>query len=156
MLEVAGRAAGYDEAVALMESVIADGSALRKFAEFVAAQGGDESYVYEPERLPKAAKEIPITAPKTGYIHRILAEQIGVACMMLGGGRETKESVIDLSVGIVLEKKNGDPVEAGETLATVHVNDETRLSEVISMVTDAYEIFDEPAEKLPVIRQYIR
>ena len=108
MLMLAGRAADEKEARALMEGVIEDGSALDKFAQFVRAQGGDAAPVYDTSLLPVAGKTLEVTAKESGYVHRILAEDIGIACMTLGGGRETKESAIDLSVGIILEKKNGD------------------------------------------------
>ena len=111
MLMLAGRAADEKEARALMEGVIEDGSALDKFAQFVRAQGGDAAPVYDTSLLPVAGKTLEVTAKESGYVHRILAEDIGIACMTLGGGRETKESAIDLSVGIILEKKNGDAVE---------------------------------------------
>ena len=106
MLMLAGRAADEKEARALMEGVIEDGSALDKFAQFVRAQGGDAAPVYDTSLLPVAGKTLEVTAKESGYVHRILAEDIGIACMTLGGGRETKESAIDLSVGIILEKKN--------------------------------------------------
>lgn len=118
MLMLAGRAADEKEARALMEGVIEDGSALDKFAQFVRAQGGDAAPVYDTSLLPVAGKTLEVTAKESGYVHRILAEDIGIACMTLGGGRETKESAIDLSVGIILEKKNGDAVSDGEVLAT--------------------------------------
>ena len=117
MLMLAGRAADEKEARALMEGVIEDGSALDKFAQFVRAQGGDAAPVYDTSLLPVAGKTLEVTAKESGYVHRILAEDIGIACMTLGGGRETKESAIDLSVGIILEKKNGDAVSDGEVLA---------------------------------------
>jgi pyrimidine-nucleoside phosphorylase len=124
MLMLAGRAADEKEARALMEGVIEDGSALDKFAQFVRAQGGDAAPVYDTSLLPVAGKTLEVTAKESGYVHRILAEDIGIACMTLGGGRETKESAIDLSVGIILEKKNGDAVSDGEVLATIYGNDD--------------------------------
>lgn len=120
MLMLAGRAEDEKEARTLMEGVIEDGSALDKFAQFVRAQGGDAAPVYDTSLLPVAGKTLEVTAKESGYVHRILAEDIGIACMTLGGGRETKESAIDLSVGIILEKKNGDAVSDGEVLATIY------------------------------------
>ena len=108
MLMLAGRAADEKEARALMEGVIEDGSALDKFAQFVRAQGGDAAPVYDTSLLPVAGKTLEVTAKESGYVHRILAEDIGIACMTLGGGRETKESAIDLSVGIILETQQQD------------------------------------------------
>ena len=127
MLMLAGRAADEKEARALMEGVIQDGSALDKFAQFVRAQGGDAAPVYDTSLLPVAGKTLAVTAKESGYVHRILAEDIGIACMTLGGGRETKESAIDLSVGIILEKKNGNAVSDGEVLATIYGNDDAKM-----------------------------
>ena len=155
MLQLAGRAADEKEACALMEGVIADGSAKKKFAEFIEAQGGDPAPVFDPSLLAVAETKIPVIAEKDGYVHRILAEEIGIACMSLGGGRETKESEIDLSVGIVLKKKNGDAVAAGDTLAVIYGNDEEKLARARERVAGAYEILGEPAKKQPVIRKYI-
>ncbi len=155
MLMLAERASSREEAVALMEQVIADGSALDKFAEFVKAQGGDASYVYDVSKFPKAKTVTEIKAKEEGFVHRILAEDIGIACMMLGGGRETKESVIDLSVGIVLKKKIGDFVKAGETLAVVYSNDDVRLANAMEKIHDAYEISAEKKEAEPVVKEFI-
>ena len=155
MLQLSGRAADEKEACALMEGVIADGSAKKKFAEFIEAQGGDPAPVFDPSLLAVAETKLPVLADKDGYVHRILAEEIGIACMSLGGGRETKESEIDLSVGIVLQKKNGDAVAAGDTLAVIYGNDEEKLARARERVAGAYEILDEPAKKQPVIRKYI-
>lgn len=155
MLQLSGRAADEKEACALMEGVIADGSAKKKFAEFIKAQGGDPAPVFDPSLLAVAETKLPVLADKDGYVHRILAEEIGIACMSLGGGRETKESEIDLSVGIVLQKKNGDAVAAGDTLAVIYGNDEEKLARARERVAGAYEILDEPAKKQPVIRKYI-
>lgn len=155
MLQLAGRAANQEEAEQLMQSVIEDGSALAKFAEFVSAQGGDGSYVYDTSRFPKAAYTKDVLAPEDGFVHRILAEEIGIACMTLGGGRETKESEIDLSVGILLHKKNGDAVKKGETLAVIYGNDKEKMENAAGKILPAYEISSEKAEKQPVVREYI-
>lgn len=155
MLMLAGRAADEKEARALMESVIEDGSALDKFAQFVRAQGGDAAPVYDTSLLPVAGKTLEVTAKESGYVHRILAEDIGIACMTLGGGRETKESAIDLSVGIILEKKNGDAVSDGEVLATIYGNDDAKMQAAYEKIAHAYEIAKEPAAFVPVVREYI-
>lgn len=155
MLMLAGRAADEKEARALMEGVIQDGSALDKFAQFVRAQGGDAAPVYDTSLLPVAGKTLAVTAKESGYVHRILAEDIGIACMTLGGGRETKESVIDLSVGIILEKKNGNAVSAGEVLATIYGNDDAKMQAAYEKIAHAYEIAKEPAAFVPVVREYI-
>ncbi len=155
MLMLAGRAADEKEARALMEGVIQDGSALDKFAQFVRAQGGDAAPVYDTSLLPVAGKTLEVTAKESGYVHRILAEDIGIACMTLGGGRETKESAIDLSVGIILEKKNGDAVSDGEVLATIYGNDDAKMQAAYEKIAHAYEIAKEPAAFVPVVREYI-
>lgn len=155
MLMLAGRAADEKEARALMEGVIEDGSALDKFAQFVRAQGGDAAPVYDTSLLPVAGKTLEVTAKESGYVHRILAEDIGMACMTLGGGRETKESAIDLSVGIILEKKNGDAVSDGEVLATIYGNDDAKMQAAYEKIAHAYEIAKEPAAFVPVVREYI-
>lgn len=155
MLMLAGRAAYKKEARALMEGVIEDGSALDKFAQFVRAQGGDAAPVYDTSLLPVAGKTLAVTAKESGYVHRILAEDIGIACMTLGGGRETKESAIDLSVGIILEKKNGDAVSDGEVLATIYGNDDAKMQAAYEKIAHAYEIAKEPAAFVPVVREYI-
>lgn len=155
MLMLAGRAADEKEARALMEGVIEDGSALDKFAQFVRAQGGDAAPVYDTSLLPVAGKTLGVTAKESGYVHRILAEDIGIACMTLGGGRETKESAIDLSVGIILEKKNGDAVSDGEVLATIYGNDDAKMQAAYEKIAHAYEIAKEPAAFVPVVREYI-
>ena len=155
MLMLAGRAADEKEARALMEGVIQDGSALDKFAQFVRAQGGDAAPVYDTSLLPVAGKTLAVTAKESGYVHRILAEDIGIACMTLGGGRETKESAIDLSVGIILEKKNGNAVSDGEVLATIYGNDDAKIQAAYEKIVHAYEIAKEPAAFVPVVREYI-
>lgn len=155
MLQFAGRAANQEEAMQLMQSVIDDGSALEKFAEFIRAQGGDASYVYDTSLFPKADYCMEIKAKDSGFVHRILAEEVGIACMTLGGGRETKESEIDLSVGILLHKKNGDSVKDGETLAVIYGNDKEKMDLAAGKVFHAYEISQEKAEKLLVVREYI-
>lgn len=155
MLLAAGRAADEAQARALMEEVIADGSALKKFAEFVTAQGGDAAPVFDTSLLPVAEKQLSVTAECGGYVQRILAEDIGIACMTLGGGRETKESVIDLSVGIILKKKNGDAVSAGDTLAVIYGNDDAKMEAARKKISAAYQISTEQPEIMPVVRKYI-
>lgn len=155
MLQFAGKAMDDADARAQMESVIADGSAKKKFAEFIEAQGGDSAPVFDTSLLEVADTMTAVAAECNGYVHRILAEDIGIACMSLGGGRETKESKIDLSVGIVLKKKNGDEVKAGETLAVIYCNDPKKTAHARQLISEAYQIGNSPTEKLPVIRKFI-
>ena len=112
-----------DDAKALLVQTIQTKTALDKFAEFAEAQGGDQRMVYQPERLPVGKIQLQVQNTQEGYVSRIMAEEIGLASLILGGGRITKESEIDLSVGILLHKKRGDQVHPGDVLATVYAND---------------------------------
>ena len=155
MLILAKKAGTKEDAEKMMRGVIANKKALDKLAEFVRAQGGDDAYVYDTSLFPEAAMELPVISEKNGYVHRILAEKIGLACMTLGGGRETKESVIDLSVGIVLKKKNGDKVEKGETLAVIYANDKDKAAAAQEMILASYDIGETEIKTAPVIRKII-
>ena len=135
--------------------VIKDGSALDKFAAFVAAQGGDNSYVYHPEKFPVAPIIEEITSPVSGYVKHIECDEIGVCSLILGGGRETKESDIDLRVGLVLHKKVGDYIAKGESLATIYAADETKKNQAVERFLNAYLFTDEPIDKQPVIKTII-
>ena len=127
MLIVGGAAGDEEEAERKLDRVIADGSALKKLAAFVEAQGGDANAVYDTSLLPQADIVEDVGSLTEGYVAHIDCDEIGICSLLLGGGRETKESAIDLSVGLVLHKKVGDHVKAGETLATFHANDRARL-----------------------------
>ncbi len=138
-----------------LQAVIRDGSALDKLAQFISAQGGDESAVYDTSLLPQASLKREIISPKSGYISKILCDEIGICSLILGGGRETKESDIDLSVGFVLCKKKGDYVRAGEPLAVMHGNDSSKMDAAEKRFLAAYTISDVQPEKLPLIRGII-
>ena len=152
MLMAGGKADTVQEAKERLRKVIADGSALKKLAEFVEAQGGNADAVYNMELLPAARIVRPIPAPVSGYINHITCDEVGICSLILGGGRETKESAIDLSVGLVLCKKSGDYVEAGEPLAMLHANDETRAEEAANRYLKACSIADTPRERTDFIR----
>ena len=111
MLLAGSKAESVEEARNMLTNVIRDGSALRKLEQFVEAQGGDPAAVTNPELLPKASMVVPVCADRDGFVEKIACEDIGICSLLLGGGRETKESEIDLSVGILLEKKKGDAVK---------------------------------------------
>lgn len=152
MLVAGGKAADQEAAERILREVIANGSALEKLAEFVAAQGGDRELVYHPDRLPQASIAQEIEAPMDGYIQRIVCDEIGICSLLLGGGRETKESEIDLSVGLVLHRKVGDAVKKGETLATIYANDQAKLDAARERFLRAYTIDRNPVEKKPLIK----
>ena len=122
MVVLAEQATSLDEARQMLIDAIKSGKALNKFKTFLSNQGGDDSIVDSPEKLPSAKYQVEFKAKKDGYITEIIANEIGVASMMLGAGRQTKEDVIDLGVGIVLNKKVGEHVEKGENILTIHTN----------------------------------
>ena len=129
MLMAGEKARSREEAEKMLKGVIQDGSALEKLAQFVEAQGGNPQAVYRPELLPRADIVKTVPAPVSGYVSHIACDEVGICSLILGGGRETKESRVDLSVGLVLNKKVGDYVEAGEPLALIHANREERAAE---------------------------
>ncbi|MFL1672253.1 pyrimidine-nucleoside phosphorylase [Paenibacillus dendritiformis] len=151
MLVLGGVARDAAEAEARLEQLIADGSALGKLKELIAAQGGDASVVDQPERLPHARERIEVKAESGGTVAAIQAEEIGIAAMLLGAGRETKDSIIDLSVGIDLRAKVGDAVNAGDVLAVLHVNDASRLEEAAQKIIQAYRITSEARAAAPLV-----
>ncbi|MCH7321152.1 pyrimidine-nucleoside phosphorylase [Solibacillus sp. MA9] len=124
MVVVGGKAETIEEARKMLEDVVANGAALEVLKKFIAAQGGDASVVDDPSRLPQAKFKIDVPAKQAGYVAKIEADDIGTAAMLLGAGRATKESEIDLAVGLVLHKKVGDQVAQGESLMTIHANTE--------------------------------
>lgn len=155
MLIAGGKAEDEETARLLLEQAISDGSALRKLAEFVDAQGGDSSVVYHPEQLPAASIQKNIVSPSDGYVSRIICDEIGICSLILGGGRETKESKIDLSVGLVLCRKVGDAVKAGDPLAVIHANDEAKAAEAEKRFLAACTITEEPPKKSSLIKGII-
>lgn len=156
MLLAGGKAEDEARARELLQQVLRDGRALKKLAEFVEAQGGDSAAVYDESLLPKADYEEPCLSVKEGYVSRIDCEEVGICSLLLGGGRETKESVIDLSVGIVLLKKKGDYVKRGEALALLYANDREKLRNALTRLLGAYELSDEKPGPVPLIKGILR
>lgn len=152
MLIAGGKACEEAQARKMLEKVIEDGTALKKLAEFVEAQGGDPAAVYDTELLPKAHLVREILSPVTGYIGHIACDEIGTCSLLLGGGRETKESVIDLSVGLILNKKVGDYVQAGQPLAEIHANDEEKCKMAEERFIKAFTFVQNEPVKQPLIR----
>ncbi|MBC1649695.1 pyrimidine-nucleoside phosphorylase [Listeria booriae] len=124
MVVLAKKAKDLDEARDMLKEVMANGKALAKFKDFLNNQGGDGSIVDDPSKLPQAEFKIDVPAKESGVVSEIVADEIGIAAMLLGAGRATKEDEIDLAVGIMLRKKVGDKVEAGEPLVTIYANKE--------------------------------
>lgn len=152
MVVAAGKAENKEEARAKLTEVINNGKALEKLAEFIEAQGGKKEEVYHPELLPKAQFVEEIVSEEEGYISAIVCDEIGICSLILGGGRETKESEIDLSVGLVLHKKKGDYVKKGESLATIHANDKDKLQVAKNRFLAAYTFTKEAFKAEPLIR----
>lgn len=124
MLHMGGKATTLEEGRSILESHIADGSALERFRMMIEAQGGDDTVIDDPTIMPQARYHIPIIAGKEGVVTAMTSDKLGLASMMLGGGRVTKDDVLDYAVGLTLNKKVGDSVAKGETLLTVHSNRE--------------------------------
>ena len=136
----------------MLKATITDGSALKKFADFVEAQGGDPEYVYNTDKFAKAAYVTPVPAPVSGYVESIKADEIGICSLILGGGRETKESTIDLSVGLILKKKLGDKVEKGESLAYIYSNSEEKTKLATERFIQAYTFSEkQPASEKTIL-----
>lgn len=152
ILIASGCAEDEAEAKDKLYKVIENGAALNKFKEFVAAQGGDASVVDDVSSLLNCKYIDDVSAPCAGYVKYIQSDAIGVASMVLGGGRETKESQIDLSVGVVIHKKVGDYVEAGECIATMYSNDEKKSEDARVRIIQAYEFSEDKPEIKPLIK----
>ena len=155
MLLLGGAASDKDAAEAMLRKTISEGSALKKLAQFVEAQGGDAEAVYNPSMLPEASIVEPIRSETEGFITHIECDEIGVCSLILGGGRETKESEIDLSVGLVLEKKVGDFVKKGDILAYLHANDRSKAKTAADRFLKAYHISAQKPEMRSIIREII-
>ena len=156
MLALADPSRSGEEARELANSLLADGSALAKFRQIIEAQGGDAGVIDAFERLPTASAGHSITTPRSGYVTQVNAEEIGMAAVLLGAGRERLDSAIDHAVGIVVERKVGEQVEAGESLCTLYYNDERGLEEAVQMVEDAFHIASAPPEPRPLIYEVIQ
>lgn len=152
MLVGTKHAKSVEEARKMLYQTIKDKSALHKFAEFVKAQGGDESPIYDTSLLPKASYVEEIISTQEGYVEHIEADEIGIVSLILGGGRETKESEIDLSVGLILHKKVGDYVKIGDSLATIHANDKEKLEVAKKRFKNTYSFTKNNKERTEFIK----
>lgn len=139
MLQQAKLASSQEEGETMITDAIASGAGLNKLKELFAAQGGDASYIEHPEKFPLASKQVEIRSEQSGYVSHIASLQIGLSSMQLGGGRATMDDVIDMSAGIVLNKKVGDKVEKGDVLAICHTNKEG-CEDVFANVRNAFLI----------------
>ena len=154
MVVLGGKAATIEEARVKLEEVVANGAALEVLRKFITAQGGDASVVDDSTKLPQAQFVSEVVAKESGYVAQIEAEDIGTAAMLLGAGRATKESEIDLAVGLVLRKKVGDFVEAGESLVTVHANQQD-ISAVVEKIYAHIHLSKDPVQAPKLIEAII-
>jgi pyrimidine-nucleoside phosphorylase len=146
MFFLGGRVAGVDDGRKLAEEMITSGEALAKFRDLCRLQGATDL-----SRLPLAKFTAQFAAATDGFIVRIQCEQVGMASLVLGGGRSKQDDVIDHAVGLELHKKLGDAVQAGEPIATVHYDDPARLPETLRLLQDAYSIGPKPPSELRVL-----
>jgi pyrimidine-nucleoside phosphorylase len=156
MILLAEKANTLEEAKKKLMETIENGKALAKLKEFVTAQGGDASCIENTKKFPRAKYILPVKIQKNGYINKIKAEQIGIIAMELGAGRATKESVIDLSVGIVLNKKRGNKVNKGDTIAYVHANDEEKGKKAVQDIINNYVIDDKCDSCIPLVYDIVK
>jgi len=148
MVVLAQKASTLEEARAKLQESIKSGKALAKFKDFIKNQGGDVSVVDHPEKLPQAKYKIEVRAKESGFVAKMVADEIGIAAMLLGAGRAAKDDVIDLAVGLMLRKKVGDPVIKGDSLVTIYANSE----DVESVKSKIYEnIFIASEAQKPIL-----
>ena len=156
MLQLAGKVKDTAEGKKILRENLNNGKALAKFAEMITAQGGNAKVVEVLSLLPTAAEVFEVKAEQSGYISEIKALDVGLAAMILGAGRENKESEIDLAVGLELNKKTGDQVSKGDTLAVLHYNDSKNLEEAKQKLLKAFTITEAEKEKKKLIYEIIK
>jgi pyrimidine-nucleoside phosphorylase len=151
MLLLGKKANSIVEARKILIDKIESGAALNKLAEMVEAQHGNPEQIRNTELLPKAANIIEVKSIASGYVKSINAEDIGISALILGAGRETKDTHIDHAVGIVLGKKVGEYVAEGDTIATIHANDMSMINDCTRKLLDAYSYTEVKPEVRPLI-----
>jgi len=156
MFYLGRRAPSVGEGRLLAEEMIASGKALAKFRDLIRLQRGDTGVLDQTSRLASAKLKSEFAAAAAGFITSIQCEQVGVACLMLGGGRNKKDDIIDPLVGLELHKKTGDAVAVGESIATIYHNDPAKLSEAHRLLSEAYRIGPKPVtEKRVLVKKVI-
>lgn len=156
MLYLGGASKTVAEGKQQSDKLISSGRALEKFRQMVELQGGDPRVIDDEKRLPQAQHSAQVLSANSGYLASMQCEQIGTACVILGGGRERKEDSVDPAVGIVLHKKVGDQVRAGEPLATIYYNAEARAERARQLIEASCDISDAaPATRRPLVHRVI-
>src|SRR6266571_290164 len=138
MFYLGGGVADLEAGKKLASKIIASGKAWETFREMVRLQSGNVTAIDDPRRLPRARHQSEIPSPASGFVSAIQCEQVGIACVVLGGGREKKDDAVDPAVGIVVHKKVGDAVRSGEALCTIHYNSDSRLAEARRLLEQSY------------------
>jgi pyrimidine-nucleoside phosphorylase len=156
MLVLGQKAGDASEGRSMAEEALDGGGAWERFTALIAAQGGDVSYVEDPDRLPKASRIETIPAPRGGYLRQINARIVGETAVVLGAGREKKGDPIDHAVGIEIFHNVGDRIEEGQPLFAVHANEEGKLQEARQRLLDAHIWSDSPVEPLPLFYDVIQ
>jgi thymidine phosphorylase len=140
----------------LSAQIIASGQAFERFRQMVELQGGDIGAIDDPTRLPSTEHRVEVPSPRAGYVTAIQCEQVGTACVILGGGRERKEDSVDPAVGIVVHKKIGDKVSASEPLCTIHCHSDQQAARAKTLLQESYQIADAaPAHKPSLVHRAI-
>jgi pyrimidine-nucleoside phosphorylase len=155
MLHLGNAAKTVAEGKQRSAELISSGKALEKFRQMVELQGGDPRVVDDVKILPQAKHSAEVLAARSGYLSSMQCEQIGTACVILGGGRERKEDSVDPAVGIVLHKKVGDRVAAGEPLATIYYNSEAKAQRARQLIESSCEIGEAAPSRRPIIHKII-
>jgi pyrimidine-nucleoside phosphorylase len=155
MLHLGGITTTVAEGKLESAKLISSGKALERFLQMVELQGGDPRSIEDQKRLPQSKQTMQVSSQSGGYISALQCEQIGTACVILGGGRERKEDSVDPAVGIVLHKKVGDRVDVGEPLATIHYNTEAKAQRARQIIEQSCQIGDTPPAKRALIHKVI-
>ncbi|HXX20501.1 MAG TPA: thymidine phosphorylase [Candidatus Acidoferrum sp.] len=155
MFCLGGRADKIEPGKELAARLIDSGKALEIFRQMVVLQGGDSGVIDDPSRLPRAEHSLDVISAESGYVVAMRCEDIGTACVILGGGREKKEDSVEPAVGIVLHKKTGDRVSAGEPLCTLHYNSDPRAARAKQLLEQSFDIDPTPPAPKPLIRRII-
>jgi len=149
MFFLGGASKTVAEGKQLSEQIIASGQAFERFRQMVELQGGDISTIDDPTRLPGTDHRIDVPSAQAGYVTAIACEQVGTACVVLGGGRERKEDSVDPAVGIVVHKKIGDKVSVGEPLCTIHCHSDAQGARARKLLEESYQIAAAPPAHKP-------
>ena len=150
MLYLAGKGS-LEECESMVKDAISNGSALETFKKMVVAQGGDVECISNPDKFEKAPYSREVRANKSGYISKVDTEGYGIASLMLGAGRNTKEESIDFSAGIILKKKTGDFVNEGDVIATMFTSVESKFDGAQDKFLASTIITDEKPEPRPIV-----